>query len=178
MKDLKTDIFNIAKVIKKVTLADPLAKNRQRENVDARFILYKLSKDLLSVSYIKLGKILGKNHATVLYGYNKVRDLMATDKQFKRNYYAWWKVVESLELQSMIDRDEFVLDYVELKENYDKMIDKYNKLVIQMENTAYQMIEDQFKTIQDSVIRRILEDKNCSFDLSRTLHRVLAKNEK
>ena len=47
-----------------------------------------------------------------------------------------------------------------------------------MENTAYQMIEDQFKTIQDSVIRRILEDKNCSFDLSRTLHRVLAKNEK
>ena len=104
---------------------------------------------------------------------------MATDKQFKRNYYACWKVVvESLELQSMIDRDEFVLDYVELKENYDKMIDKYNKLVIQMENTAYQMIEDQFKTIQDSVIRRILEDKNCSFDLSRTLHRVLAKNEK
>lgn len=42
---LENDISTIVKVIRQVTNADPLAKDRYRHNVDARFMLFKICRE-------------------------------------------------------------------------------------------------------------------------------------
>ena len=68
MRTLNNDIEIICDAVAVVTKADPMAKNRIRENVDARRIAYKICRDVLNITYIRIAKYFDKNHASVLHG--------------------------------------------------------------------------------------------------------------
>ncbi len=62
-----------------------LCKNRTRHVVDARniycFLVKKVAK--IEISFVDLGKILNKDHATVLHACRKTEDLVFADKEFE-----------------------------------------------------------------------------------------------
>lgn len=59
-------------------------KSRKREYVQARQVIMYLSKKYLNVSLAQIGmRVAGKDHSTVIYSCNKVKDLMQVDKTFK-----------------------------------------------------------------------------------------------
>ena len=69
----------------KITPEMLLSKSRKRELVQARQIAMYLSKNLTNNSLTTIGaQTGGKDHATVLHACKTVRDLMDTDKIFKK----------------------------------------------------------------------------------------------
>ncbi len=62
-----------------------LSASRKRELVQARQIAMYLSRNHTNNSLATIGsQIGGRDHATVLHAYNTVKDLMDTDRMFKK----------------------------------------------------------------------------------------------
>lgn len=58
-------------------------QTRKREYVYGRFLFYKLAKELNPFcSSVVIGRFLGKDHATVLYGNNQLKNII----KFKQDY--------------------------------------------------------------------------------------------
>lgn len=55
--------------------------NRSRVVSDYRFIVYYLLKRY-GITYEDIGKMFGKNHATIIHGVKKTMDMLRTDKKF------------------------------------------------------------------------------------------------
>ena len=81
-------------------LKDIANKDRSQQYVDARVLFYVLGKEEAKCSYTKLGKFLGKNHATVLHSYKVIYEQWKNQPQyFTRN-------LESLRtIEDMISKD-------------------------------------------------------------------------
>lgn len=65
----------IKELVESLTNIDLTTKNRYRNIVQYRFVAFKLSKELTFDSLTYIGKLYGKNHATVLHGINKFKVL-------------------------------------------------------------------------------------------------------
>ena len=61
IKSVNHDIDIICDAVAVVTKADPMARDRVRENVDARRIVYKVCREMLNLTYIRIAKYEGKN---------------------------------------------------------------------------------------------------------------------
>lgn len=60
---------------------------RERELVAARFIFFHFAKKETGKSLIKIGNFINKDHATVLYGIRKVKDMIETKEPFYTDLY-------------------------------------------------------------------------------------------
>ena len=79
LKDIHTYVNGVLKIeIKKDT--------RQREYTEGRALFYKLSQELTGNSLSNIGKYMGKTHATVIHGVNKIFPLI--DKNIIINAYS------------------------------------------------------------------------------------------
>lgn len=178
MRTLKEEIKFIGSIVSRVTGANPFSNDRKRDNVDARFILFKLSRDFLNASYQKIGKILNRDHATVLYGCRQVDQLVKIDKNFRRDYTTCLKILTDTDLAKEAMGEVDIIDLVETKTQLNDMTVKYNELTKNIELTAWAMIGEHFAKIENSVIRGVMNDRNCSFQLSRTLKQVFVNKIK
>lgn len=71
MKNVKLE--DIKKYVEICTGIDDIAKkDRSKGYTYARALYYKLAQENTYQSLVKIGKYLGKNHASVLYGINKI----------------------------------------------------------------------------------------------------------
>lgn len=65
---------------------DITSKKRNSEFVVPRQIVMYLLRQLTDISYINIGKILGKkDHTTIIHGVNKITDELKTDEELKNN---------------------------------------------------------------------------------------------
>lgn len=174
---LENDINTIVKVIRQVTNADPLAKDRYRHNVDARFMLFKICREFLNLTFMRIGRLVGKDHATVLYGCKQFDSLIATDREFRTNYEAVVTLMDRVELQSKIDSTEFLSDYVTMKGKYEDLKTNHDKILKEFVKGSDAVMIAMFYTISNSVIKAIIEDQGCSKHLNQTLQQVLATKE-
>ncbi len=72
-----------------LTLDDLAGRGRAREVSVARQVIAYLARELADASLSEIGEALGgRNHSTVLYGVEKVADLMHTDSQTRRQVQA------------------------------------------------------------------------------------------
>ena len=62
------DLYLIYDIVGSHFLLDLSTRSRKRCYVDARNLFYKLSRDLLNVSFPTIGGLVNKNHATVIHG--------------------------------------------------------------------------------------------------------------
>lgn len=175
MRTLNNDIEIICDAVAVVTKADPMAKNRIRENVDARRIAYKICRDVLNITYIRIAKYFDKNHASVLHGLKHFDDLFQTEKDFRNNYNAVMKVIGSIEFSEnpIIDPNNIIVDYVNLQTETMNIRQKYNLLLRSLNIKVIEKIDELLKPIHNDLLHKILQDDNCSRDLQKTLHDIL-----
>jgi chromosomal replication initiation ATPase DnaA len=86
LKSLRVNtIKNIVLESLKVNWEDITSDTRTRPLPDARKILaYFIKKYYSSITVVEIGKLLNKDHSSVLYYLKNVEDLLLTDPQFSR----------------------------------------------------------------------------------------------
>ena len=62
------------------------ARSRKREICDVRTIALKIFRDETAYSYQAIGRIFGKNHATIIHNIRVASNYIATDKKFSHDY--------------------------------------------------------------------------------------------
>ncbi len=60
-----------------VTIEEMRSHNRMREYVDARMVVWTIAKDYLGFSYPFIAKIYKRDHTTIIYGVEKMRNTPA-----------------------------------------------------------------------------------------------------
>ena len=174
MKTVNNDIEIICDAVAVVTKADPMAKNRIRDNVDARRIAYKVCREVLNLTYMRIAKYFDKNHASILHGLKHFDDLFETDRDFRNNYNAVMKVISSVEFDSnIIDSQDIFVDYVNLKSETMDIKQKYETLLRSLHNKVTEKVDELFIPIGNDLLHKIIQDQNCSRDLQKTLGHIL-----
>ena len=79
-------INQIIKDVQDETGIDLLENTRQRENVYARNVVFKLARELTLLSLSKIGKALNKDHATVIHGIKQFEVIRMYEPQFYAVY--------------------------------------------------------------------------------------------
>ncbi len=96
-------------------IVDISSKDKTRPYAHARALYYKLARDYTPESFNTIGKLLGKNHATVMHGINKIfkEALMYEDDIIE--YYNKFKVVKDKYLTNEQLRAENEILLIKLK---------------------------------------------------------------
>ena len=176
MNTINHDISIICDAVKVVTKSDPMARDRVRQNVDARRIVYKLCRELLNITYTRIARYFDKNHASVLHGLKQFDDLFETDREFRRNYNAVMHVISSIEFDSnIIDSQDIIVDYLHLKDDNFDVQKKYDHLLKSLQYKVTEKINELLSPIDNVLIHNIIRDDKCSSDLQKTLHDILVQ---
>jgi hypothetical protein len=174
IKSVNHDIDIICDAVAVVTKANPMAKDRVRENVDARRIVYKVCREMLNLTYIRIAKYFDKNHASVLHGLKHFDALFETDRDFRNNYNAVVEVIGSVEFDSnIIDSQDILVDYVNLKSETMDIKQKYEMLLRSLSIKVDEKLDQLFMPIHNDLLHKLIQDDNCSRDLKKTLGNVL-----
>ena len=80
------DLQLIYSIVCDYFLLDLSTQSRKRCYVDGRNLFYKLSRELLNVSYPTIANLVNKNHATIIHGIRTVDFLITYDEVTKNNY--------------------------------------------------------------------------------------------
>lgn len=67
-----------------VKLSDLRGKTRKKEIALARQIAMYLCRDILSISLVSVANEFNRDHSTIMYGYDKIEDMMQKDEEFRK----------------------------------------------------------------------------------------------
>lgn len=119
------DLHLIYSIVCDHFLLDLSTRSRKRCYVDARNLYYKLSRELLNVSYPSIADLVNKNHATIIHGVKQVEFLITYDENTKNNYLTLKKIcinkVENLAnpYEKYLGKEDIlqhqVIEYIRLK---------------------------------------------------------------
>ena len=99
-------------------------KNRVINNVNARMCFGFLMR-LRGYSFSKIGKIIDRDHATIMHYTNKIDMYLKTDEDFKKKFNL---VKEELDQKRIDNRLKTTNNFVELRDNKDIVsLPNYNK---------------------------------------------------
>lgn len=174
IKSVNHDIDIICDAVAVVTKANPMARDRVRENVDARRIVYKVCREMLNLTYIRIARYFDKNHASVLHGLKHFDALFETDRDFRNNYNAVVEVIGSVEFDSnIIDSQDILVDYVNLKSETMDIKQKYEMLLRSLNIKVEEKVDALLMPIHNDLLHKIIQDDNCSRDFQKTLGQIL-----
>ena len=174
IKSVNHDIDISCDAVAVVTKANPMARDRVRENVDARRIVYKVCREMLNLTYIRIARYFDKNHASVLHGLKHFDALFETDRDFRNNYNAVVEVIGSVEFDSnIIDSQDILVDYVNLKSETMDIKQKYEMLLRSLNIKVEEKVDALLMPIHNDLLHKIIQDDNCSRDFQKTLGQIL-----
>lgn len=84
---MNTDFDTLRDITQEVCKADPMKENRTREVVYARMIMYKVLQEFHNYTYTRIGRMFGKNHATVLYSVSQFDSMIKQDDWLKNRFH-------------------------------------------------------------------------------------------
>ena len=130
-KDLKN-------IIKEETTIDLDSEHvmhcRDRENVEARAMYYSLLRKYTNMTYLKIGKSVGKNHATVMHAANSLPFWLKQDEGLFNTYNRisnkFRKLLGYDETKHRIELniEAILAQNLELKRQYEKLQKKYEQI--------------------------------------------------
>ena len=132
---ITTDLKNIIKEETNIDLdSEHVMHCRDRENVEARAMYYALLRKYTNMTYLKIGKSVGKNHATVMHAANSLPFWLKQDEGLFNTYskvtnrfkklLGYEKTKDRLELNI-----ETILEQnLELKRQYEELLKKYEQI--------------------------------------------------
>jgi chromosomal replication initiation ATPase DnaA len=100
---------------------------RERRFVDARITFSKLINEQ-GVLPTHIGRILGRNHATVLHYLKKGEALLETDKIFRRNFVKCREEYIGEDPIYYYSAPELRTKYLEMRDDYEDLSDRYHAL--------------------------------------------------
>lgn len=83
-EELKKEIINAIEAVLDVTYEQMLSRCRESDIVTARHILFLVMRSCTTATYQDIGKSVGRDHSTVLYGVNKA----ISDYHYSRQHRA------------------------------------------------------------------------------------------
>ncbi len=86
---MKNKILEIIAVHNRITVSDLRRKDKGAKEeilVEARQLACFFLREKLDLSLPQIGKIVNRNHATVLYSIRKVQDFLETDKEYSYRF--------------------------------------------------------------------------------------------
>ena len=84
---MNTDFNILRDITKDVCKADPMEKTRKREVVYARMIMYKVLKSFHKHTVTSIGKMFGKNPATILHSINQFDNMIIQDDWLNHRFH-------------------------------------------------------------------------------------------
>jgi len=84
---MNTDFDILRDITQEVCKADPMKKTRKREVVYARMIMYKVLKSFHKHTATSIGRMFGKNHATILHSINQFDNMVSYDDWLNNRFH-------------------------------------------------------------------------------------------
>lgn len=86
----------IYKAVKEATGVEFKNKLRYREMTDARKLFYYLCRKYTIMSFAQIGREVGKDHSTVVYGIRVAKNLLDVDESFNQKYQNAKEIIEGI----------------------------------------------------------------------------------
>jgi len=121
----------LQKIIKNILKIDIFEKRRVRKIVDARKIYASILFDR-GEGVTSIGKMLRKNHATIIHYVKDNEVLLLMDKQYKIDYDRIYKALDSQIYNSdlsILSTEELILEIQKLREENEKLKTKNLRLI-------------------------------------------------
>lgn len=178
-KNMRLQLDAVVKTINAITCAEVNSDDRKRENVDARFIFYKIAKDIYKLSFTKIAKYLNKHHATILYGIKQFDLLFETDKRFRESFNSIVALLDEPDIDAIIvESKDLFLKYIQERNEHLATKEECKRLSLQIKKQTNDYILDAFKNFSTLSIERILREPTIPSSLSNILIDHLENREK
>lgn len=154
---IESEILMIKEAVEEATMTDILNNKRTGPNVEARMIFTSMVRDK-GYTYKKIQTILNKDHSTLIYYNETIKDVMKFDRKLQRKYLACKEALLQKEYINKLDSKEFAKQEVLLEKERSSILEEENKyLVREMEILIKQFTFDNngrlskiFKFIEDN----------------------------
>ena len=104
---MNTDFDILRDITQEVCKADPMKETRQREVVYARMIMYKILKSFHKHTATAIGRMFGKNHATILHSINQFDNIVSYDDWLSNRFHCVMsEYTKEISLQNEIIADD------------------------------------------------------------------------
>ena len=137
----------------KLNVEDIRKNTRLAEVVDARRIAYYILREKYHLSYLSIGKVFNKNHATVIHNLKSVKGLLEYDPMFKEKFNDCVLNFDEQksEIKVLLMLRDFKESMDQITETYEmlKKITNFNKNVLKVINNQEKYQEQWEKIIQD-----------------------------
>lgn len=165
MKKNSAKILALKGIVNSVLEIDVDSPRRVEDLIQGRAICYKIMRDDMYFTYTFIAKIFGKNHATILNGYNEFPYMIKFDQAMEHNYHK----IKALWKREAGEYEE--LNPLYLKKQLQKLAEQNNLLNLSMidvqaELKTLRKNNSDYKTITEMLQRRTPE---------RRLHEVEEK---
>ena len=169
---LKQTLDTIINTINFVTNADVKSTNRKRQNVDAKYIYYKISRDNTSLSTADIGMYVNRDHASVLHGLKKFKDYYKLDQSFRKTY----NTIISLMVENNFDFSckDINSQFTELKNTYSLLVEEHHKLKLNFKKKLNDKLIEVCESIDFITLKR-LQSSKIDRRLMKAVNHVLDK---
>lgn len=173
-QSLRLKLDSIIKVVNLATHGDVKTGNRERQNVDARQIYFKIVNDHLRIPISHSANYIKKHHATGIHALKQFNNFLPIDRELRRKYSDSLTMLDGYDFEvDQTDKTDLLEDYVlikkqnmEYREEVEVLKDNMNDLVSKEITKHY----DKFKT---NTIKLLLQEREIPSDLYRNLQLIL-----
>lgn len=158
MKKNSAKILALKAIVNSVLEVDVDSPRRLEDLIQARAVCYKIMRDDMYFTYNFIAKVFGKNHATVLHGYNEFPYMIKFNKTLEHNYHK----IKALWHRESGEHEEF--NPLQLKKEIKTLTEKNNLLnlsmiEVQAELKTLRKNNSDYKTITEMLQRRTPEKR-------------------
>lgn len=147
-------IQEVIKFIQEKMGVDLNSNSRKRENVYARTIYFKISRDLFanySLEYI--GSLVGRDHATVLYGINNIFPMI---KSYEPTVYEVYEDARAMILHNISDISGDEYEESKQSKEYKKELKKYYNQCKYLKSKV-SLLENQIRSNNDDLVKSYIK---------------------
>jgi len=170
---LKLKLDAIIKVVDTATMGR-VHGNRERHNVDARQIYFKIVHDHLRVPISHSAHYIGKNHATGIHALKQFKNYFDTDKELRRKYHNTIDLLSDFDFDvERTDNKDLLEDYVSLVKRNTDLQDKYDSLVENFETELNSQLMIELEHLPIKTLMEISESLEVTDRIKRSVTQTL-----
>jgi hypothetical protein len=126
---IESEILMIKEAVEEVTLIDILNNKRTGQNVEARMIFTSMARDK-GYTYKKIQAVLNKDHSTLIYYNETIKDVMKFDRRLQRKYLECKEALLHKEYINKLDSKEFAKQEILLEKERSAILQEENKYLV------------------------------------------------
>lgn len=177
-KQVQLKLDAIIKVIDTATQGNVKYGNRERHNVDARQIYFKIVNDHLRIPISHSANYIGKNHATGIHALKQFKNYFEHDKELRRKYTNCIDLLEDYDFNiDRTDNQDLLDDYITIMKKNQKLESDLEEFHQDIEQRINKLFVQELKNLRKETLNKILFDRGISDSLSDLLQDILDNRE-